>query len=307
MKKYLLILIAAAHTSVCIGQNKADEKGKETEDSFIEKSASILDRAGGIHNASNIGLFIENRGKLYPRRLTQGPSGEFPINSTKHYVYRINPMVGIKGNVIQGRYTTDEEWEAAYGYHNRDLALIAFSDNPDTWNRKLGWPVKDAEGNPIIKSDQDSYAVYNDSGNTKKILGIEVHQIGYAYGVKFVQNMIFFTFKVINKSQDNYTGVYFDMYTDMDVGNVSGGDPEYDDDKVGFTPEKRLVYFYDDGISNEWPDGKTGLMAIAFLKTPEVNGTQLGITDFHYNQYNDDIDLDTVQYGIMSSDPNLYN
>ena len=82
----------------------------------LEKIFGIEDRAAGIHNASNIGLFFENRGKLYPRRITQGPSGEFPINSTKHYIYRINQYVGIPGNVIQARYTTNEEWEAAFGY-----------------------------------------------------------------------------------------------------------------------------------------------------------------------------------------------
>ncbi len=80
----------------------AQEINKDFEDKDpIEKILRIEDRAGGTHNASNIGLFFENRGKLYPRRITQGPSGEFPINSTKHYIYRINQMVGIPGNVVQ--------------------------------------------------------------------------------------------------------------------------------------------------------------------------------------------------------------
>nr|MBP9122570.1 hypothetical protein [Ignavibacteriaceae bacterium] len=140
---------------------------------------SLRDRAGGTHNASNIGLFFENRGKLYPRRLSQGPSGEFPINSGQHYIYRMNPYVGIPGNVIQGRYVTNEEWEASYGYHNNEGAKIAFSDNPASWHPTNGWPVKDADGNPLIKSDQDSYCAYNDSNNTIGILGIELHQTGY--------------------------------------------------------------------------------------------------------------------------------
>ncbi len=99
----------------------------------LEKASGITDRAGGTHNASNIGLFFENRGKLYPRRLAQGPSGEFPINSAQHYIYRINPMVGFPGNVIQGRFTTNEEWEAVGGYQAAGSAKIAFSDNPASW------------------------------------------------------------------------------------------------------------------------------------------------------------------------------
>ena len=110
-------------------------------------------------------------------------------------------MVGIPGNVIQGRYTTDEEWEAVGGYHNPDLAQIAFSDNPETWNTQLGWPVKDAQGNPVIISDQDSYCVYSDSNNTKSVLGILVAQTGYAFGVNFAKNMIFYKFQIVNVGQ----------------------------------------------------------------------------------------------------------
>lgn len=274
----------------------------------LEKIFSIRDRAGGTHNASNIGLFFENRGKLYPRRITQGPSGEFPINSGKHYIYRINPMVGIPGNVIQGRYTNNEEWEAVGGIQNPELSQIAFSDKPQTWDPVNGWPVKDEEGNPVFLSDQDSYCAFNDSTNTVRILGIQIDQVGYTYGVKFAQDMIFFKYIISNNSQEDYDSLYFALYADLDIGNISGGVPEYNDDKIDFIKEKNFVYFYDaDNYSSEWPEGKVGMMGVAFLKTPEVNGVQLGITDMHYNLYYDDRDIDSVQYGIMSSSPSLYN
>jgi hypothetical protein len=299
--KILLILLTV------IPLISAQQKDKEDYRSTFYKPNGINDRAAGTHNASNIGLFFENRGKLYPRDLTQGPSGEFPINSTKNYIYRINPMVGIPGNVVQGRYTTDEEWEAVGGYHNEELAKIAFSDNPETWNPDLGWPVKDAQGNPVFISDQDSYCVYSDSNNTKSVIGLLVAQTGYAFGIKVAQNMIFYKFQIINVGRNNLTGVYFDMYSDIDVGNVSGGVPEYNDDKLDYNADKKVVYFFDDGVSTEWPDGKTGFFGIAFLKTPKVNGVERGITDMHYNIYDDDLDIDTVQYGIMSSAQSLYN
>lgn len=302
IKKFLLVLIFLS-SSLLYPQVGRD--GNENID--LEKVSSIRDRAGGTHNASSIGLFFENRGKLYPRRITQGPSGEFPINSGKHYIYRINPMVGIPGNVIQGRYTTNEEWEAVGGFQNPDLSQIAFSDKPQTWHPVNGWPVKDVNGNPKIFSDQDSYCAYNDSNNTVSVLGIQIEQTGYAYGVKFAQNLLFFKYSVINKSSENYNDMYFSLYTDMDLGNISGGVPEYDNDKIGFIKEKNFVYFYDNGQSSEWPGGKVGRMGVVFLKTPTVNGVELGITDMHYNLYFDDRDIDSVQYGIMSSSPSLYN
>lgn len=303
MFKIVLIFLVVI-SSFSFSQIERD--GEEPVD--LKKEFSISDRAGGTHNASNIGLFFENRGKLYPRRITQGPSGEFPINSGKHYIYRINPMVGIPGNVIQGRYTNNEEWEAVGGFQNPELSQIAFSDRPQTWHPVNGWPVKDEKGNPKIISDQDSYCAYNDSNNTVKILNIQVEQVGYTYGVKFAQNLIFFKYLIINKSNESYDSLYFSLYTDIDIGNVSGGVPEYDDDKIDFIKNKNFVYFYDsDNYSSEWPNGKVGMMGVAFLRTPKVNGVELGITDMHYNLYFDDRDVDSIQYGIMSSSPTLFN
>jgi hypothetical protein len=303
MKKiFILIFITLVLLIKISPQDKKDSKDK-----VLYKTSSIIDRAAGIHNASNIGLFFENRGKLYPRTLTQGPSGEYPINSGHHYIYRMNPMVAFPNNVIQGRFTTDEEWEAAHGYHNTDSAQIAFSDKPYSWNKTTGWPVKDANGKPVFKSDQDSYCVYNDSGNTKQILGIQINQTGYAYGIKFAQNMIFYKFEVINKSNNSYTGMYFNMYMDEDVGDASGGSPEYEDDLVGIDTSRNLAYMYDSkGYSLDW-NSKSGYMGVAFLKTPQVNGKEPGMTDCHYMIYDYDVDIDTIQYGYMSGSRTLYN
>jgi hypothetical protein len=216
-------------------------------------------------------------------------------------------MVAFPTNVIQGRFTTDEEWEAAAGYDNIDSAQIAFSDKPYSWNKTTGWPFKDANGKPVFKSDQDSYCVYNDSGNTKQILGIQINQTGYAYGIKLAQNMIFFRFDVINKSNNSYKGMYFDLYMDEDVGDADGGAPEYDDDLVGIDTSRNMTYMYDSkGYSLDW-NTKTGYMGTAFLKTPLVNGKELGMTDSHYLIYDYDVDIDTIQYDYMSGSRALYN
>ncbi len=303
---YLQILTALLiFTSSVYAQYDKDVEDKDP----LQKTLRIEDRAAGIHNASNIGLFFENRGKLYPRNVSQGPSGEFPINSQKNYIYRVNQYVAIPGNAIQGRFTTNEEWEAAFGYHNSDTARVAMSDDPNSWHPEHGWPVKDANGNNIILSDQDSYCVFNDSNNTVQILGIQVAQTGYAFGTNFAKNALYFKYEITNTSQNTYDSLYFGLHNDMDIGDISGGLPEWGDDKVNFIKDQNLAYFYDDGVSGEWPDGKTGFFGVMMLKTPEINGTQLGITDFHYMLYNDDniSDIDTIQYGFMSSDPDLYN
>ncbi len=268
---------------------------------------SIEDRAAGVHNAGNVGLFFENRGKLYPRRITQGPSGEFPLNSGRNYIFKINPIVGKPGNVIQGRYTINEEWEAVGGYHNPALHKIAFSDDPSTWHPVNGWPVKDSNGDPIFISDQDSYCVYSDSNNSVSLLDIFIHQTGYAFADDSTEDIIFFKFQIINNSQTEYDSLYFSLYCDIDVGDVSGGASEYADDRIGFDKENHFICFFDDGYTPEWSDSTTGYFGIIFLETPQTTKLQSGITDFHYNIYDDDVDVDTIQFGIMSSSEGLYN
>ncbi len=267
----------------------------------------IEDRAYGIHNIANLGLYFENRGKLYPRTINNGPSGEFPINSGKNYIYRLDPFIGIPGNVIQSRYVVNEEWEAVGGYHNPVLYKIAFSDDPSTWNAVTGWPVKDSSGNPVFISDQDSYCVYSDSNNSVSILNLFIHQTGYVFDNDSTEDIIFFKFEVVNKGQNNYDNLFFSLYCDLDVGDVSGGEPEYADDRIGFDRENHFMFFFDDGYTPEWPDSTTGYFGITFLKTPVTTKSQTGITDFHYNLYEDDVDIDSIQFGIMSSGEGLYN
>ncbi len=303
-KQVLFIPIILIFASSTFPQFLKD-KDRDADAVSLGKAEGVEDRAGGTHNASNIGLFFENRGKLYPRRLTQGPSGEFPIGSGKNYIYRINPMVGVPGNVVQGRYTTNEEWEAVGGYHNRQYAKIAFSDNPSSWNSTLGWPIKDASGNPVVKSDQDSYCVYNDDNNTVKPLGIVIAQTGYTYGVTFAENIIFYKFEVMNQGNRDLDSLYFAMYCDIDVGDVSGGQPEYGDDKMDLDKENAFLYFFDDGLTTEWPGGVTGYFGVTLLKTPEIDGKQLGVTDMHYNLYDDDRDDDSLQFAILSGNPKI--
>jgi hypothetical protein len=304
--KFYVIILLAFSVSLFAQDKRYLDKDKE---GALSKTSSIEDRGAGTHDASNIGLYFENRGKLYPRRVSQGPSGEYPINSSKYYVYRVNPYVALPKNVIQGRFTTNEEWEAAGGYLNKEYSQIAFSDNDRTWP-STGWPVKDKNGNPIFKSDQDSYCVYNDSNNTKGILNLQIAQTGYAFGVDYAKNIIFFKFELTNNSVNTYDSLYFSLYCDVDVGNVSGGTDEYSDDLIGYEKSKNLLYFYDSkGYSQEWSDGKSGYFGFQFLKTPAVNGSELGITDMHYFLYYDDdaSDIDSIEYQRIASSRALYN
>jgi hypothetical protein len=286
---------------VSANAQKKGPKSRPTEP--LSKAEGILSRGSGNHNRSNMGSAFENRGKLYPHQIALGPTFEWPIGSQHEYVYRANPYVGIPGNMIQGRFTTNEEWEAAAGYNNIDSAKVAMSDKPYTWPAS-GWPVKAADGSPIFVSDQDSYCAFNDSTNSKRVLGIQVNQTGYCFGAKSIRDMVIYCYDVVNTSQNTYDSVYFGMYLDTDIGGSESA-VDYANDRLAFDKTLQRVVYYDAGTSVQW-GGPSGRFGFLMLKTPRVNGQELGITDLHYLRYDDDIDIDSVQFGVISSSPSLY-
>ncbi len=304
MMRSAFVVCLLAGILVSVVPAPAQKRGpKSSTSAVLAKTTGMLSRGGGNHNRSNMGSAFENRGKLYPHFVALGPTFEWPIKSQHEYVYRANPYVGIPGNMIQGRFTTNEEWEAAAGYNNIDSATVAMSDKPYSWPA-TGWPVKAADGSPVFVSSQDSYCVYNDSTNSKGILGIQVNQTGYAFGAKSIRDMVIYCFDIVNKSQNTYDNVYFGMYIDPDIGGSESA-VDYANDRLAFDKSLQRVVYLDAGTSVQW-GGQSGRFGFLMLRTPEINGVQRGITDLHYMRYDDDIDIDSVQYGIYSSSPSLH-
>jgi len=291
MKKQLLILITLmitlSHTWAQI-ENK-DAGPLET---GIPKTMELSDRAYGIHDASNISLFFLNYGRFSYNSFSYGDAGEFPSNSSQNYLYLMSALVGVapdvasgrSANVIQSRYPTSNDWNPLGGYHQPPATDIAFSDDPVTWPNSV-WFWENAEGKPRIVSTQDSYCVYNDDGNQNEVLGIQVAQTGYAFGLSDFEDMLFLTFEVTNQSAVPYDSVYFGLYHDFDVGNDPGGVNDYADDDLTFDPSMDFLYVSDmDNTSSEWGQAP-GMMGIVFLETPEIGGTMAGITDMHYRRF----------------------
>ena len=302
-----IYIIAALIMVVQLSWGLALEKDFDEKSDALPKSMlmDITDRASGIHNASNIGLFFENYGRFSHNSFLYGNAGEFPINSNHNYLYLMSTMVGVapdvasgrSANVIQSRYPANIEWEAVGGYHELPATDIAFSDNVATWPASV-WHILDEDSEPLILSSQDSYCVYNDAGNQNEVLGIQIAQTGYTYGLHDYEDMIFFTFEITNQSATNYDSVYFGIYHDFDVGNDPGGANDYTDDMLVFDQEENFLFVSDaDEFSLQW-NGEPGLMGIAFLETPAIDGVMAGITDMHYRRF---VDSDATQMALLSS------
>ena len=283
----------------------ADDKDFDDKHTAIAKSMDITDRASGIHNTSNIGLFFENYGRFSYGSYLYGNACEFPANSNQNYLYLMSAMVGVapdaasgrSASVIQSRYTTSTDWMPVGGYHQGPATDIAFSDNTATWPNSE-WYSQDEEGGTLIISTQDSYCVYNDEGNQNEVLGIQIAQTGYAFGLSDYEDMIFFTFEVTNQSDASYDSVYFGLYHDFDVGNDPGGVNDYSDDMLEFDAANDFIIVSDaDHSSQEW-NIEPGMMGIVLLESPQLNGAMAGITDMHYRKFEDN---DAMQMALLSS------
>ncbi len=279
----------------------AKEKQAALKPSILE----ISDRAMGVHDASNIGLYFTNYGRISRGTFASRYAGEYPINSDHNYIWKLMPLVGVApdqtsgraANVIQSVYLSNIEWEAVPDYHNPAQTSIAFSDDPTTWPDSV-WFFHDDQDNPLFVSNQDSYCAYNDANNSVEVLGIQINKTGYAFANSDYKNMVCFKFEITNQSFESYDSVYFGFHQDFDIG----GSSEYADDLLGWDSGNDFIYTYDaDDYSATW-DSQPGVMGIVMLETPLIDGSMAGITDMHYGRL--DLD-DSTLIATLSSNLNL--
>jgi len=283
---------------------------------IVAGPTGLKDRAFTTHNVGQVGFFTTNIGQFYPYGGQFEKTLEYPINSGHICMYRQCLMIGVPVNVISaadGRY---EEFDAIGGF-DAGNAEIAVSDNPATWPA-TGWPVKDADGNPIFVSQQDSYCAYSDSTNWRfynndepdALLGMRVHQHVYSWGVPGADKFHILKFVIENQSDRDYEEMYFNFYSDLDIGGNGNAEAEWADDCIGFDKDRELLWFYDsDRYSDEWGEADPFLSGVTFLKTPQDGG----ITDWHWVDVTvDEVTVnsahwDSVSYNLMRSDSSYFH
>ncbi len=157
----------------------------------------------------------------------------------------------------------DGDWE----YYMDGSARVYLSTDPTDVSE---WQIRDTLGNPIIESNQDSYARYNDlnpaftySGDsTLKVL---VVQTSYAWNYGDLNDIIFFKFNVKNISGGTLNNVYIGVCADCDVGDESVAN-----DRTTFDYTRNLAIQFQTEPEPSWP--KTGVVGFRFLESP-VNNT----------------------------------
>ena len=278
--------------------------------------AGLKDRAFATHNVNQLGYFTTNIGQFYPYGGQFEKTLEYPINSGHVAMYRQCLMVGVPVNVISAADGRFEEFDAVGGY-NAGGGEIAISDNPATWP-SWGWPVQDDQGNEIFLAQQESYCVYSDSTNWRyknngeldMLLDIRIHQTIYSWGVSGYEKFHILKFEIENAGASPLTDMYFNFYSDLDIGGNGNAEREWADDCLGLDRDREMVYFYDsDNYSDEWGEANPFPVGVSFLETPN----DLGITDFHWIDVTiDEVAVnsahwDSLSYYLMRSDTSYFH
>jgi hypothetical protein len=95
---------------------------------------------------------------------------------------------------------------------------------------------------PCILGDQALFSIFSDalgSMNGNMPLGIEVHQMPFAYGssTPALSQTVFVAYRLINRSTRTYTNTMFGFFNDFDLGCPN-------DDFIGTDPSRNLQYIY---------------------------------------------------------------
>ncbi len=310
----LWLFVAGTFTALA---SDTPTRQRETESMMLAKKMDISDRAYNVIDVNKLGQYVSNIGQFYSSWNELAPTADWPLGAGHEQMYRMNVYVGVPENVVQTRTYGTKEWDPVAGYHNPDIGFLAVSNDSTTWplneNNQPYWPVRNSNGEPIIRSHQDSYGVYRDWTNylatqdPNKRLNITVHQSSYAWNTALDEDYVIFKFDLVNDTTVARDSVYFCLYCDFDIGGFESAN-EWTNDKLALDLDREFFYFYDaDGWSDQW-NGPTWNLGLVFLETPEVDGVRPGLTDWHYTDnwseprnINDDVE----QYWLMSSDPRL--
>lgn len=137
----------------------------------------------------------------------------------------------------------------------RYLAPYVEVDGADGYNYQGGdYPGYDIDGTQgcnkfQLYGDQTLWWVFNDEGNIHTetgaaSIGLEIHAQAFAFATNDeINNMTFYSYKIINRSTISMTNTYFGQWTDADLGFPF-------DDYVGCDVRRGLGYTYN-GVAND--------------------------------------------------------
>jgi hypothetical protein len=284
----------------------------------IELGTPLAQRRSDVAG-NNIATTVRNVGFLgrTGSGMTEGIPFEYPRGTGRMYIALAGMFVGAEvrdqtGSLIQivswptyhSNPATGATWnfEAVPQYNNPASREIARSDDPSSWPvswiDKLndpsdpGWP---GSWNGLLGKNRfingiELYYHYSDNlydrwffipdslNPIRRGLGLVVSQRVLQWNIPILQDAVFIVSDIYNVGRRDIQRAGITWW----VADFLGGDGDTQDDLARFDLLRRTIYFVDsDGISSNpaFSAAYVGSVAMAFLQTPIVGATQLGITN----------------------------
>jgi len=163
---------------------------------------------------------------------------------------------------------------------------------------------------PDVPGDQALWWMYSDNGPTHtetlgRPLGVEVQAMAFAYNRgTLIDNVIYYRYRIINRSANTYTNFRIGQFADMDLGY-------YDDDYIGFDSSHRMGIIYngnnDDGGSAGSPLNSYGyeipIAGVTMIALPGDNAPTF-VPAGNFDYYNND--FSTIGNPASDSQYNYY-
>jgi len=162
--------------------------------------------------------------------------------------------LGVQGALLTIDTTTVVKWQKVWKltaeeviyhkFHYRDEDYQMSSDiatwpahgDPNLHQNTFLAPFMDVDGDseyipgngdyPLIRGDQCIYFITNDlrmhTETGGAALGLEIHGMAYEFNSEEespINNTVFFSYKIFNRSANNYHDAYIGLFTDFDIGD----------------------------------------------------------------------------------------
>lgn len=192
------------------------------------------------------------------------------------HVWQINDeeIQDHKKNWDQGTYQAPwsiSNWPARHNQNYVPSIMAPFVD----WNQDRKYNPQDGDY-PYFKGDRMMYFIANDEGSEHDISGsasmtIEVQGLVYQYDKPGMEDVIFASIYLINRSDEDYDSLFFGQYSHFALGKT-------DDNYLATNADQSAIYGYNGDSDDEGAFGTDLPYAACILLSPNATSS-IGFND----------------------------
>ncbi|MCI0697259.1 hypothetical protein L0337_35305 [candidate division KSB1 bacterium] len=302
-----VLLSAASGQADGKREGKAEKIRRLRQNDVLTKPSAFEDRKIGVMDNGRMAVNYDNNGFIGDRNYTR--SIEWPAGSINYLVWQVGIIFGgvtADGDTICSESyndISDNQFNPEPGFDNPafvwdilESPIVARSDLLESyapqWNGL--WPSLDGT---FINPDelrlfgrQETYWVMRDNNDPEvspqQPLNVEVVGRLMEINSSLTKDFVFAFYTVKNIGNQDLRRCRFGVLVDPDMPALVGA--EFEDDDDGFIRELNLAYARDsDNFYASRPGLTIGHFGTKFLRSPEVNGQELGLTAWTTFEYGD--------------------